>query len=178
MTHYIVKVWIFSDHTWYIFDKNLKLPTSFSKNVIKFTEFCFKKYFIRGGLRKWKIPLLGLALLSTFCKKCIFTIENSKKNDKTTFRQRIFCLLRCQILPHAMTAATRAILALTWLWHLSMCLWSLGKGAWGAPSAKGDPPYTWKKCLKLIFRPFRPKKIKSGKWPLLTPPLPPKVEFI
>ena len=40
-----------------------------------------------------------------FCKKCIFTIENTKKNlenfsknDKSTFRQANFCLLRCQIL--------------------------------------------------------------------------------
>merc|ERR1712173_391396 len=40
--------------------------------------------------------------LRTFCKKCIFTIENPKKNlenfsknDKTTFRQANFCLLRC-----------------------------------------------------------------------------------
>ena len=39
-----------------------------------------------------------------FFKKCIFTIENPNKlrkifkNDKTTFRQANFCLLRCQIL--------------------------------------------------------------------------------
>ena len=44
--------------------------------------------------------------LRTFCKKSIFTIENPKKNieifsknDKTTFRQANFCLLRFQILP-------------------------------------------------------------------------------
>ena len=43
--------------------------------------------------------------LRTFCKKCIFTIEIQKKfrkflkNDKTTFRQANFCLLRCQIWP-------------------------------------------------------------------------------
>ena len=38
-----------------------------------------------------------------FYKKCIFAIENPKKNfsknDKTTFKQANFCLLRCQILP-------------------------------------------------------------------------------
>ena len=44
--------------------------------------------------------------LRNFCKKCISTIENPKKklenfskNDKTTFKQANFCLLRCQILP-------------------------------------------------------------------------------
>ena len=39
--------------------------------------------------------------LRTFCKKCIFNIKIPKnleifsKNDKTTFRQANFCLLRC-----------------------------------------------------------------------------------
>ena len=59
-------------------------------------------------------------------------------------------------------STTHAILALTWFCHLSMYLWSLGGGAWGAP--RGDPPYTWKKlqCLKMIFRPFGAKKNKKN----------------
>ena len=69
-------------------------------------------------------------------------------------------------------SVTRTILALTWFYHVSMYLWSLG-GAWGAP--RGDPPLYMKKlqCLKMVCRPFGAKKIKKigyGKWPSLTPP--------
>ena len=75
-----------------------------------------------------------------FCKKCIFSIENPKKNlenfsknDKTTFRQAYFVFLPPQMpnfaVTRAITATTRkilsticAILALTWFCHLSMYL--------------------------------------------------------
>ena len=41
-------------------------------------------------------------------------------------------------------------------------------------SPKGGLPCTWKKfqCQKLIFRSFGTKKMKSGKWPFMTPPSP------
>ena len=65
-------------------------------------------YISTNGAHIWKknnVFFLKLYhFLSTFCKKCIFTIENPKKykkiskNDKTTFRQANFCILRCQIL--------------------------------------------------------------------------------
>ena len=75
-------------------------------------------------------------------------------------------------------STTRTILALTWFCHLSIYLWSLGGGAWGAP--RGDPHYTWKKlqCQKMIFRPFGAKKIKKNwiwKMTLADPPSPPLV---
>ena len=82
--------------------------------------------------------------LRTFCKKCIFTIENPKnykifqKMTKLLLDKQIFAssdaitATTCKIL-----STTRAILALTWFCHLSIYLWSLG-GAWGAPM--GDPP--------------------------------------
>ena len=75
-------------------------------------------YLLGKGSKKnqlWKIPYRVLTpppgygkfffifflkldhFLRTFCKKGIFTIENPK-NDKTTFKQANFCLLRCQIL--------------------------------------------------------------------------------
>ena len=89
------------------------------------------------------------------------------KNDKTAFRQANFCLLRCQILP----------------WHGFVTLVCIYEAWGGLRSPKGGPPpYTWKKlqCLKMIFRPFGAKKIKKigyGKWPSLTPPSPPSMEF-
>ena len=72
----------------------------FQHNGALFTglDFIFK-FFIREGLKKSIMENSILKLdyfLRTFCKKCIFTIENPK-NDKTTYRHAHFCLLRCQI---------------------------------------------------------------------------------
>ena len=62
--------------------------------------------------------------------------------------------------------------SLTWFFHLSMCLWSLGGGvAWGAPSE--DPPIHEK---KLIFRPFGTKKIEVENDPCWNPSPPRKWE--
>ena len=70
-------------------------------------------------------------ILRTFCKKCIFTIENPKKNlenffknDKTTFRQAKFCLPQIPDFNTACTlmATARKILALALFCHLIVCL--------------------------------------------------------
>ena len=84
--------------------------------------------------RLWKKNLFFFLkldhFLRTFCKKCIFTIENPKKTLKI-FQKMIKLLLDKQIFASsdAITAATRkilsttrTILALTWFCHLSIYL--------------------------------------------------------
>ena len=60
--------------------------------------------------------------LSTFCKKCNFTIENSKKLFSKNDKQILSPQMPDFAATSAMMAATCAILALTWISHLSMCL--------------------------------------------------------
>ena len=77
---------------------------------------------------------------STFCKKCIFTIENPKKLRKFLPRQMPDFAATCAITAatRKILSTTRAILALTKFCHLSMYMKPRGGGALGAP--RGDPP--------------------------------------
>ena len=97
-------------------------------------------------------------LLSTNCKKCIFTIENSKK-----LRKFFKILLDKQIFPSSDTRFchdTRNDGCNTQNFHHNMHNFSL----YLANEAQGGLKEPQKfQCLKLIFRPFGTKKKEFGK---------------
>merc|ERR1712131_297176 len=77
-----------------------------NKGRVKKNQLCKIPYRVLTPPWLWKISFYFFLKLDhfwrTFCKKCIFTIENPKKNfeifsknDHATFKQANFCLLRC-----------------------------------------------------------------------------------